>query len=79
MKFSALALFGLFIFAPSSAPSQEVPYNGVSSDLSNLYRLSNAKSLSISPENLTGEKGKAAWRRREPAQVLLATWARDGR
>ena len=58
MKFSALALFGLLIFAPLSAPSQDVPYNGVSSDLSNLYRLSNAKSLSISPENLTGEKGK---------------------
>ena len=58
MKFSALALFGLLIFPPLSAPSQDVPYNGVSSDLSNLYRLSNAKSLSISPENLTGEKGK---------------------
>jgi hypothetical protein len=58
MKFSALALFGMFVFAPLSAPSQDVPYNGVSSDLSNLYRLSNAKSLSISPENLTGEKGK---------------------
>src|SRR6516225_10405627 len=28
-------------------------------NLSNLYRVSNAKSRSISPENFTGEKGKA--------------------
>src|SRR5664279_1563997 len=58
MKFSRLTLPGLLVLAPLFASSQEVPYNGVSSDLSNLYRLSNAKSLSISPENLTGEKGK---------------------
>lgn len=55
MKFSALVLLAL---TSLSAPSQELPYNGVSSDISNLYRLSNAKSFSISPENLTGEKGK---------------------
>ncbi len=58
MKFSALALPVLLVLATLSAFSQEASYNGVSSDLSNLYRLSNAKSLSISPENLTGEKGK---------------------
>lgn len=58
MKFSAPALLALLMFATLPASSQEAPYNGVSSDLSNLYRLSNAKSLSISPENLTGEKGK---------------------
>jgi len=58
MKFSVPALLGLLTFAALSAPSQELPYNGVSSDLSNLYRLSNAKTFSISPENLTGEKGK---------------------
>ncbi|MBP1650050.1 MAG: hypothetical protein H6Q26_207 [Bacteroidetes bacterium] len=29
-----------------------------SQGLDNLYRLSNAKTRSISPENLTGEKGK---------------------
>ncbi|SFW52756.1 hypothetical protein [Chitinophaga sancti] len=31
-----------------------------SQGLDNLYRLSNAKTRSVSPENLTGEKGKAA-------------------
>jgi hypothetical protein len=33
-------------------------YNGLDVNLSNLYLLSNAKTRSISPENLTGEKGK---------------------
>jgi len=36
------------------------PFNGVTSDMGSLFRLSNAKSRSISPENFTGEKGKAA-------------------
>jgi hypothetical protein len=33
-------------------------FNGIDANMSNLYRLSNAKSRSISPENFTGEKGK---------------------
>jgi hypothetical protein len=33
-------------------------FSGLGSSLSNLYRLSNAKTRSISPENFTGEKGK---------------------
>ncbi|QOI97140.1 MAG: DUF2961 domain-containing protein [Flammeovirgaceae bacterium] len=33
-------------------------FSGIESDLSTLYRLSDAKSRSISPENFTGEKGK---------------------
>ena len=32
-------------------------FNGLTSDLGDLTRLSNARSRSISPENLTGEKG----------------------
>lgn len=35
-------------------------FNGLGLNLGNLWRLSNAKSRSISPENFTGEKGKAA-------------------
>ena len=34
-------------------------FNGLGSNLSNLSRLSNAKTRSISPESFTGEKGKA--------------------
>ena len=37
---------------------QDVPFNGMQNNLGNLYLLSNAKSRSISPENITGEKGK---------------------
>lgn len=34
------------------------PFNGLGVNLGNLYRLSSARSRSISPENFTGEKGK---------------------
>jgi hypothetical protein len=34
-------------------------FNGLDLNMGNLYRLSNAKTRSISPENFTGEKGKA--------------------
>lgn len=37
---------------------QNYPYNGLDANMGNLYRLSNAKTRSISPENFTGEKGK---------------------
>ncbi len=33
-------------------------FNGIESNMSNIYRLSDAKTRSISPENFTGEKGK---------------------
>jgi len=33
-------------------------YNGLGSNLGNLWRLSSARTRSISPENFTGEKGK---------------------
>jgi len=35
------------------------PFNGLNGNLGNLYRSSKAQSRSISPENFTGEKGKA--------------------
>ncbi len=47
-------------FAILPAISNAQQYDGLMGSLNNLYRLSNAKSFSISPENLTGEKGKAA-------------------
>jgi hypothetical protein len=50
--------------AQVAAPGQEKEktissFNGLDVNMSNLYRLSDAKSRSISPENFTGEKGKA--------------------
>jgi hypothetical protein len=45
----------LIVWAPGSA--QNNPHAGIGNSLENLYRLSDAKSFSISPENLTGKKG----------------------
>ena len=55
-------LFALLIvsrYAYAQSPSK---FNGLDSNLGNLYRLSDAKTRSISPENFTGEPGKEGWR-----------------
>jgi hypothetical protein len=36
----------------------QTPFNGLETNMGNIYRLSNAQTRSISPENFTGEKGK---------------------
>jgi len=53
MKSSAFLLFVLI-----SISSWGQKFNGIESNMSNLFKLSDAKSRSISPENFTGEKGK---------------------
>lgn len=53
MKSSALLLFVLM-----SISSLAQKFNAIESNMSNLFKLSDAKSRSISPENFTGEKGK---------------------
>ena len=47
-----------FLLFAAGAMAQQAPFNGIESNLNNLYRVSAAKSRSISPENFTGEKGK---------------------
>jgi hypothetical protein len=75
----------LFIFLSAclciNAQTQKpAPFNGVEVNLSNLFRLSSAKSRSISPENLTGEPGKggmttiAAGTAKENARDLGQGW-----
>jgi hypothetical protein len=49
---------GLSLVGTLSASAQQ-PFNGVESNLGNLFRLSNARSRSISPENFSGAKGSA--------------------
>ena len=49
------------------------PFSGLAVDITNIFRLSDAKSRSISPENFTGEKGRAAMATDGPA----ANAARD--
>lgn len=50
-------LFFVFSFILSFSHAQN-KFNGLNTDIGNLYRLSDAKTRSISPENFTGEKGK---------------------
>ena len=54
-------------------------FNGIDMNLNNLYRLSDAKSRSISPENFTGEKAKAEWLQREPVPMHQEILARVGK
>ena len=59
-----LALAGAALIA---SPDDEKNYNGLGLGLGNLSRLSKAQTRSISPENFTGEKGKAAMSTDGPA------------
>jgi len=54
-----LALVLTCCLAVSMVFSQETSFNGLKMNLGNLWQLSKAKTRSISPENFTGEKGKA--------------------
>ena len=56
MKVFLACLLPVVLWSASFA--QQNTYDGLSNSLSNAYRVSNAKSFSISPENFTGEKGK---------------------
>ena len=71
------AICSLF-FLPAILFSQ-TPYNGIESGMNNIYRLSDAKTRSISPENFTGEKGKGGMATTELAHVPHGNLARDGR
>jgi hypothetical protein len=51
---------GALLCAPLLIPAQEAPFDGIAPTMGTLYRLSDAKTFSISPENPTGEKGKGA-------------------
>lgn len=56
---STIGLVAAWVLCLSQAAlAQDAPYDGLDNHLSSLYRLSNARTLSISPENPTGEKGK---------------------
>ncbi|MDR0891686.1 MAG: DUF2961 domain-containing protein [Mediterranea sp.] len=49
-------LYSLLCLASTSVYAQK--FDGLNTDMGNLYRVSDAKTRSISPENFTGEKGK---------------------
>lgn len=55
--FKNLLVIAVLMIFSSTCNAQE-KFNGLNNGLSNLYRVSDAKTRSISPENFTGEKGK---------------------
>ncbi len=59
MKNLFTALLLVIIVTPAIA-QRTGSFNGLDMNLGNLYRTSDAKTRSISPENLTGEPGKGA-------------------
>ena len=63
-----LALLALAVFVPAAAQTDKgKDFNGLGLGLGNLSRLSKAQTRSISPENFTGEKGKAGMSTDGPA------------
>jgi hypothetical protein len=66
-------IMGFLICLPLTA--QRDAFDGLDVNLKNLYRLSDAKTRSISPENLTGEKGKGGMATLEEGSAANA--ARD--
>src|SRR5882672_4174272 len=55
MKRSVLMI--CLLMAAGVYAQQPASYNGIDANMGNLFRLSNAKTRSISPENFTGAKG----------------------
>lgn len=51
-------VFLVMVCLATSTVFSQPAFNGLDTDLGNLYRLSNAQTRSISPENFTGERGK---------------------
>jgi hypothetical protein len=58
----------LCLFLTSAAMGADGAFNGLGMNLGNLSRLSTAQTRSISPENFTGEKGKAGMSTDGPAR-----------
>ncbi len=71
-----LVLPALLLLAGTGICQQK--FNGIDANMGNIFRLSDAKSRSISPENFTGEKGKggmaATGTGAGPARELGQTW-----
>jgi len=67
-SFVATATVVLFGLAAASVVAADGSFDGLNLSLANLYRVSNAQTRSISPENFTGEKGKAGMSTDGPAR-----------
>jgi len=74
MKQTFIFLLALILTIPACKEEPE-KYNGLDLNMGNLYRMSAARSRSISPENFTGEKGKGGMATLEEGNAAHA--ARD--
>jgi hypothetical protein len=63
----AVLMFAVFATAASQQSDKDKGFSGLGMGLGNLSRLSKAQTRSVSPENFTGEKGKAAMSTDGPA------------
>jgi len=68
--FVAVLAISLSVFSQSE-------FNGLDMNMGNLYRLSNAQTRSISPENFTGEKGKGGMAKLEDKELINKANASD--
>ncbi len=79
MKKQILLLIASWLFCAGAFAQNG--FNGLNMNMGNLYRVSDAKTRSISPENFTGEKGKGGMARLEdsnkPNTANAAHAARD--
>ncbi len=67
IAFSRFALLFTLACFPLIVPAADSPFDGLNGNLGNLYRTTTAQSRSISPENFTGEKGRAGMSTNGPA------------
>lgn len=58
MNSISICLIGLALVFAAGVSAQDKPFNGLETNMGNLFRLSKAKSRSISPEHLGGEPGR---------------------
>ena len=58
MKKNLITFIAIILMCTLATAQTTPPFNGLEVGMDNLYRMSDAKSRSISPENFTGEKGK---------------------
>jgi len=63
----AVLMFAVFAMAAAPQSDKDKGFSGLGMGLGNLSRLSKAQTRSVSPENFTGEKGKAAMSTDGPA------------
>ena len=69
-------LFSIILILCTHATAQTQKFDGIETGLHNLFRISDAETRSISPENFTGEKGKGGMATEGTGQVAARNLGR---